>query len=284
MGPSGSGKSTLMHIIGCLDVPTSGTYLLAGEDVSVMSEADLADIRNRRIGFVFQQFNLLPSLTAQRNVELPLAYAGIDRAERRPRAERRTRSRRARGPQEPPSGRALGWAAAAGGHRPGPRERAGSHPGRRAHGQPRLGGGREILDLLAELHASGRTVVLITHDAGVADSADRIIQILDGSIHDRRDPPASDDRGIPMSWIETMRTGLEAVVTHRLRSSLTILGILIGIAAVILTVGLGEGAQAQVTSEVSSLGANLLIVSPGSTTSGSGVRGGLGRRVHLDHG
>jgi putative ABC transport system permease protein len=87
-----------------------------------------------------------------------------------------------------------------------------------------------------------------------------------------------------MSWLETMRTGLEAVVTHRLRSSLTILGILIGIAAVILTVGLGEGAQAQVTSEVSSLGANLLIVSPGSTTSGSGVRGGLGSASTLTMG
>jgi putative ABC transport system permease protein len=87
-----------------------------------------------------------------------------------------------------------------------------------------------------------------------------------------------------MSWLETMRTGLEAVVTHRLRSSLTILGILIGIAAVILTVGLGEGAQQQVTSEVSSLGANLLIVSPGSTTSGSGVRGGLGSASTLTMG
>ncbi len=143
---------------------------------------------------------------------------------------------------------------------------------------------REILDLLSELHASGRTVVLITHDAGVAESADRAIHILDGNILSDETRRPVDNRGIPMSWIETMRTGLEAVVTHRLRSSLTILGILIGIAAVILTVGLGEGAQAQVTSEVSSLGANLLIVSPGSTTSGSGVRGGLGSASHLDHG
>ncbi len=86
VGPSGSGKSTLMHILGCLDVPTSGSYHLAGEDVSQLSESRLAEVRNRRIGFVFQQFNLLASLTAWRNVELPLVYAGVSRHERKERA------------------------------------------------------------------------------------------------------------------------------------------------------------------------------------------------------
>ncbi|HEX3839410.1 MAG TPA: ABC transporter ATP-binding protein [Acidimicrobiales bacterium] len=182
MGPSGSGKSTLMHILGCLDVPTRGSYLLAGEDVSTMTEVDLADVRNRRIGFVFQQFNLLPSLSAWRNVELPLIYGGIDRSERKERAMA-----------------ALG--------RVGMGDRVEHRPGELSGGQQqRVAVARavvsnpalvladeptgnldsvsagEVLNLLAELHDSGRTVVLITHDADVAGAASSSFRIRDGQI------------------------------------------------------------------------------------------------------
>jgi putative ABC transport system ATP-binding protein len=182
VGPSGSGKSTLMHILGCLDVPTDGVYHLAGEDVSRMTEAELADVRNRRIGFVFQQFNLLSSLPAWRNVELPLVYAGVHRGERRRRAEE-----------------AL--------ERVGLGDRMTHKPGELSGGQQqRVAIARalvtepaliladeptgnldststtEVLGMLDELHAAGRTIVLITHEHDVAARAQRNLVIRDGEI------------------------------------------------------------------------------------------------------
>ena len=182
VGPSGSGKSTLMHILGCLDVPTSGSYHLAGEDVSELSEARLAEVRNRRIGFVFQQFNLLPSLNAWRNVELPLVYAGVSRHDRRERAHL-----------------AL--------EKVGLGDRAEHRPGELSGGQQqRVAVARalvtdpamiladeptgnldststgDVLALLDELSDLGRTIVLITHEHDVAARAGRILQVRDGEI------------------------------------------------------------------------------------------------------
>jgi putative ABC transport system ATP-binding protein len=182
MGPSGSGKSTLMHIIGCLDVPTAGRYLLAGEDVGEMDEVELAEVRNRQIGFVFQQFNLLPSLNAWRNVELPLTYAGVKRDERKRRAiEALDR---------------VGLADRVG-HRPG--ELSGGQQQRVAVARALVSDPALILadeptgnldsvateDALAlfdELHAQGRTIVLITHEIDVAERARRIVRVRDGWI------------------------------------------------------------------------------------------------------
>ncbi|MGZ4594889.1 MAG: ABC transporter ATP-binding protein [Actinomycetes bacterium] len=186
-GPSGSGKSTLMHILGCLDVPTSGSYRLAGVDVSGMTETDLAHVRNQRIGFVFQQFNLLASMPAWRNVELPLCYAGIGRAERRERA----------------------LAALA---RVGLADRVKHRPGELSGGQqqrvavasalvtdPALiladeptgnldsRSTEDMLELLAELNGAGRTIVLITHESSVAAAAQRSLRIRDGRLESSDD-------------------------------------------------------------------------------------------------
>jgi putative ABC transport system ATP-binding protein len=181
-GPSGSGKSTLMHIIGCLDVPTSGDYVLAGGRVTELAETHLAEIRNRRIGFVFQQFNLLPSMTACRNVELPLAYAGVPPAERRRRAEEALTR--------------VGLADRLT-HRPG--ELSGGQQQRVAVARalvtdPALiladeptgnldsRASADVLALFDELHAMGRTIVLITHEAEVARHAGRSVLIRDGQL------------------------------------------------------------------------------------------------------
>ncbi len=182
MGPSGSGKSTLMNVIGCLDVPTSGTYALEGQMVATMSEYQLADIRNQRIGFVFQTFNLIPRSNIFHNVELPLIYAGVAKSHRRERVER-----------------AIERVGLSNRIKHKPNELSGGQRQRVAIARALVGNpsiiladeptgnldsktGDEIMALLDELHAAGQTIILVTHEDYIAEHAHRIVRLRDGVI------------------------------------------------------------------------------------------------------
>jgi putative ABC transport system ATP-binding protein len=182
MGASGSGKSTLMHIIGCLDVPSAGTYRLGGIDVSTLDEDDLSDVRNRQIGFVFQSFNLIPRTRALANVELPLAYGGLPRGERRPRALAALRhvglaDRVHHLPSEMSGGQqqrvAIARALVA-----NPSMILADEP----TGNLDTHSTAEVLGIFERLHDEGVTIVLITHEDEVAAHAGRIVRLSDGEI------------------------------------------------------------------------------------------------------
>lgn len=191
MGPSGSGKSTLMNILGCLDTPTSGSFILNGKQVSEMDDNELADIRNQEIGFVFQTFNLLPRSTSLRNVELPMIYAGIDTEERRQIAKQALISvglgeRINHKPNELSGGQCQRVAIA---------RALVNNPSILLADEPTgnldTPTGDEIMLLFDKLHASGRnTIILVTHEEDIAQRARRIVRIRDGLI-------ASDESNIP---------------------------------------------------------------------------------------
>jgi len=182
MGPSGSGKTTLMNLIGCLDVPTSGSYELGGRDITKCSDNQLADVRNKEIGFVFQSFNLLPKLSALDNVALPLLYAGVKKSERRERAKAALETvgladRIGFRPDQLSGGQCQRVAIA-----------------RAIVGQPKLlladeptgaldsTSGAQVMELFSQLHQNGSTIIMITHDQSIAEHAAKIAYIRDGML------------------------------------------------------------------------------------------------------
>ena len=194
VGQSGSGKSTAMNIIGCLDVPTSGTYHLGGTDVSTMNDDQQAEIRNRMLGFIFQQYNLIPKLTVQENVELPLLYAGIPAEERRERAVRSLErvglaDKRRNLPSQLSGGQQqrVSIARALAGE---PSVILADEPTGALDSRT----GREVLGFLQKLNQEGDTVVLITHDNSIAVKAKRIVRLQDGRI--LYDGDAADPRAV----------------------------------------------------------------------------------------
>ena len=295
MGPSGSGKSTFMHLLGCLDRPTSGSYRLGGREVSNLSRDQLALVRGRQIGFVFQSFNLLSRTSALENVELPMLYAGFSREERDTKA------------------RAILDQVGLGArleHRPN--ELSGGQQQRvaiaraLANGAPLLmadeptgnldsASSVEIMTLFRHLNReNGITVVIVTHSTEIASWSDRIVTFRDGLIvddrasHDVLSAPLPEHAhrdsvragGVRMSLSVLLRTAWNALRRNVSRSLLTMLGIIIGVCAVIASMAIGSGAQAAVEKQIESLGANLIVISPGSIVSG-GVQLGSGSRTTL---
>ena len=182
MGPSGSGKSTLMNILGCLDSPTAGSYILNGKDVSKMDDGELDEVRNKEIGFVFQQFNLLPRLTAAENVALPLIYAGVSRQERIRRAEAvlekvKLEDRMHHKPNELSGGQCQRVAIArALINNPSiilADEPTGNLDSRTSY---------EIMDILGKIHTDGNTVIIVTHEEDISEYAHRVVRLKDGQI------------------------------------------------------------------------------------------------------
>ncbi|WAC27965.1 MacB family efflux pump subunit [Ancylobacter sp. SL191] len=281
VGASGSGKSTLMNILGCLDRASAGRYRIAGTETSSLGADELAALRREHFGFIFQRYQLLSELTALGNVEMPAIYAGRSAQERQERASallgRLGMGDRLR-------------------HRPG--QLSGGQQQRVSIARALMNGadviladeptgaldrqsGEEVLKILGELHAEGRTVIIVTHDMSVANRAERIIEISDGAIiADRRtrpdapiDHPAAPPARVPrasLSWRSTFgqfgeafRMALRSMNAHRLRTALTMLGIIIGIASVVCVVALGEGSRQVVLSNIAGLGTNTIEIFAG---------------------
>jgi macrolide transport system ATP-binding/permease protein len=306
IGSSGSGKSTLMNILGCLDKPTHGRYLINGKDTSAMEEDQLAALRREYFGFIFQRYHLLGDLTAVGNVEVPALYASEDKASRQKKATALL-------------------------SRLGLSDRLDHKPSQLSGGQQQRvsvaralvnGGdviladeptgaldsksGDEMMALLRELHADGHTIILVTHDPHVAKFADRIIEIKDGEIiGDKQNqaelkpahplsadgsvadhssaktietssaPVAAEKAHTPrkrktwfaLDWsryVEALKMALLAMSNHRLRTFLTMLGIIIGIASVVSVVALGAGSQQTILDNIASMGTNTIEIKPGT--------------------
>ena len=266
VGKSGSGKSTCMNIIGCLDVPTLGQYLLDGRDVGQMNKNELAEIRNEKVGFIFQQYNLLAKLNLLDNVEVPLMYAGISRKERRELAKemlekvglgdklRNLPSQLSGGQQQRVSiARALT-------NKPSiilADEPTGALDSKT---------GREVLNLMRQLNSEGKTVVLITHDNSIAATARRVIRledgqvIFDGAVSDPASGLTKGEGGRNMKLMESFLLALHNIRSSKMRSFLTMLGVIIGIAAVMVIVGLGNGMEGYIEKQFQSMGTNTLTV------------------------
>ena len=284
MGPSGSGKSTLMHILGLLDRPDKGEYYLGDKEITKLSDEEIAGLRNRLMGFVFQQFHLLPRMTALENAELPLIYAGKRHLKEKARHE-------------------LAGVGLADRLMHRPNELSGGQQQRVAIARSLVNdplilfadeptgnldskSKEEIIGILKELNQKGKTVIIVTHENEVAMHARRIISMRDGRIisdsavlkEEKSSERAHGASGLMnnallqshkviggVKFFDYLRQAVSAIGMHKMRSILSILGILIGVAAVIAMLALGQGAKESIEKQLASLGSNLLMIRPGSS-------------------
>ncbi|QXI46343.1 MacB family efflux pump subunit [Pseudomonas anuradhapurensis] len=280
VGASGSGKSTLMNILGCLDRPTSGRYRFAGKDVAELGSDELAWLRREAFGFVFQGYHLIPSGSAQENVEMPAIYAGIAARERHARASALLdrlglASRTDNRPHQLSGGQqqrvSIARALMNGGHIILADEPTGALDSQ---------SGTEVMALLDELAAQGHVIILITHDRDVAARAQRVIEIRDGVVISDSPsalPPPDNGRGLQAeqlrqhldrgaalrgAWQGELREALQAawrvMWVNRFRTALTLLGIVIGVASVVVMLAVGEGSKRQVMAQMAAFGSNIL--------------------------
>ena len=277
IGQSGSGKSTLMNILGCLDTQSSGVCRIGGEDIGTLDSDALAELRGKRIGFIFQRYNLLSTLSAAENVALPAIYAGTGRQER---LERAAGLLRELGLEDKLKNR--------------PNELSGGQQQRVSIARALMNGGsiiladeptgaldsqsgENVMDILTELNRRGHTIIVVTHDHHIAGFASRIIEIKDGAILSdtrSRDVTPAPEHGCERSarasllfrkdqFIEAFKMSVQAILAHKMRSVLTMLGIIIGIASVVSVVALGRGSQEKIIANISSMGTNTITVYPG---------------------
>lgn len=276
IGQSGSGKSTLMNILGCLDTATSGSYQIDGIETSQMEPDELAALRRKRFGFIFQRYNLLGALNARDNVALPSVYAGVKQKERAARAEKLLDDLGLQGKEENK-----------------PSELSGGQQQRVSIARALMNGGEIILadeptgaldtksgenvmEILHALHRQGHTIIMVTHDPNIAANANRVIEIRDGQIiadnSKNPDIPPSPIESIQekTSWsfyqdqfMEAFKMSVQAIVAHKMRSLLTMLGIIIGIASVVSVVALGRGSQEKILQDITSIGTNTISIFPG---------------------
>ena len=275
IGASGSGKSTLMNIIGCLDTASSGVCRIDGKETIEMNADELSDLRQRKFGFIFQRYNLLAALNANENVALPAVYAGIPSRERKSRADalldklglkEKTQNR----PNQLSGGQqqrvSIARALMNGGEIILADEPTGALDSK---------SGETVLEILQDLHREGHTIIMVTHDLNIAATASRVIEIKDGRIiKDERQQPYQHEQKLtkskyraPRFWdqlVESFKMATSAIMAHKLRALLTMLGIVIGIASVISVVALGRGTQQQVLSNINSLGTNTMTIMNGT--------------------